>query len=168
MTTLHNSIAHTKIFNHCVSNVDDYISKNNITFTVAKNSDLTLCPDYIHRVMSTDNCPSTLRCSDGFVLCDDNTCRPSYEKCPITTICPKYTCPNGMCVDDYALCPVNIACGEGWRMCGDYQCHPRTEACPAEFDEYYWKIQRDEGKKICRGGGVVDFDELCPNHVGIE
>lgn len=72
-----------------------------------------------------------------------------------------------MCVEDYSLCPANIACGNGWRLCSDYQCHPRSEPCPAERDQDTWRIQREEGKKLCRGGGVVDIDQICPNHVRI-
>ena len=141
----------------------DYILKNsNTIYTV--NNNLTLCPDFLHRVVNTVYCPSIITCSPGYVLCDDNTCRPSSGDCPITKVCDNLTCPNGMCVDDYSKCPSNTVCGKGMRLCSDRQCHSRLESCPSYPDDVNWNSLKI-GKKVCRGGGIVELNQFCPNHV---
>lgn len=124
-----------------------------------------MCPDFLHRVVNPEDCPSTISCSPGYILCDDNTCRPSSIGCPITKMCDQLTCPNGMCVNDYSKCPSNIVCGKGMRLCSDHQCHSREEVCPSYPDYVNW-LSLEAGKKICRGEGIVEVNQFCPNHVG--
>lgn len=123
-----------------------------------------VCPDYLHRASNMDYCPSFLTCSPGYVLCDDNTCRKNYTLCPVTRVCPKYTCPFGNCVDDYTLCFSNTICKKGYRLCSDRLCHPRSRDCPSYIDEAH-AAALERGMKLCRSGDVVSRDIVCPNNV---
>lgn len=124
-----------------------------------------VCPDYLHRSSNFDYCPSMLTCSENYVLCDDNTCRKNSTLCPITRVCPKYTCPFGNCVDDYTLCFSNTVCKRGYRLCSDRLCHPRDEACPSYIDDAHAEALSN-GFKLCRSGDIVSRDIICPNNVG--
>ena len=157
------SIAHVKVRNHCVVDVDAYLRKQADAPTHFGTS-MLLCPDYLHHSFNTEYCPSTLTCSDGFVLCDDNTCRRSSLDCPVTRVCPRLTCPFGSCVESYEHCATNIVCKKGYRLCSDRICYPRGEKCPNVIDELHDEALR-EGKKVCKGGEVVGREELCPNIV---
>ena len=156
-------LAHTKIQNHCVFNVNDYATRAAHPVSTG-NQKLMFCPDYLHRVINTNDCPSVVSCSPGYVLCDDNTCRSSMSVCPVTRLCDHFTCPDGRCVKDYTQCPTNIVCGYGKKLCSDRLCHNRAEDCPLSSDLYYADALR-KGKKICRGGGIVAIDQVCSNHV---
>lgn len=68
-------------------------------------------------------------------------------------------------MNDYSKCPSNIVCGKGMRLCSDHQCHSRKEVCPSYPDDVNW-LSLEAGKKICRGGGIVEVSQFCPNHVG--
>ena len=105
-------LAHTKIQNHCVFNVDEYVTREAQPVS-AKNRKLMFCPDYLHRVINTNDCPSVVSCSPGYVLCEDNTCRKSMSVCPVTRLCEYFTCSDGRCVKDNTQCPSNIVCGYG-------------------------------------------------------
>ena len=145
--------AHTKIRNHCVLDIDRYLEKN-MDAPFALSTRYMVCPDYLHRATNMDYCPSLLTCSPGYVLCDDNTCRKNSTLCPVTRVCPKYTCPFGNCVDDYALCFSNTICKKGYRLCSDRLCHPRSRDCPSYIDDAH-AAALQSGMKLCRSGDIV-------------
>ena len=156
-------IAHIKIRNHCVVDIDSYLQKNaDAPFVLS--SKYMVCPDYLHRAANMDYCPSFLTCSPGYVLCDDNTCRKNFTLCPVTRVCSKYTCPFGNCVDDYTLCFSNTICKKGYRLCSDRLCHPRSRDCPSYIDDMHNDALLS-GMKLCRSGDIVNRDILCPNNV---
>lgn len=128
------------------------------------SSKYMVCPDYLHRASNMDYCPSFLTCSPGYVLCDDNTCRKNSTLCPVTRVCPKYTCPFGNCVDDYTLCFSNTICKKGYRLCSDRLCHPRSRDCPSYIDDAH-ATALESGMKLCRSGDIVSRDIVCPNNV---
>lgn len=155
--------AHIKIRNHCVVDIDDYLEKNaDAPFVLS--SKYMVCPDYLHRASNMDYCPSFLTCSPGYVLCDDNTCRKNSTLCPVTRVCPKFTCPFGNCVDDYTLCFSNTICKKGYRLCSDRLCHPRSRDCPSYIDDAH-ATALESGMKLCRSGDIVSRDIVCPNNV---
>ena len=156
-------VAHTKIQKHCVFNVDEYATREAQPVS-AKNRKLMFCPDYLHRVINTNDCPSVVSCSPGYVLCEDNTCRKSMSICPVTRLCEYFTCSDGRCVKDNTQCPSNIVCGYGKKLCSDRLCHNRSEDCPQSPDQYYSEALQ-KGLKVCRGGGIVAMDQVCSNHV---
>ena len=156
--------AHIKVRNRCVTNANEFLLNQHAYGSTVPSADL-LCPDFLHHTYNTQYCPATLTCSDGFVLCDDNTCRSSSFDCPVSHSCPKYTCPFGSCADSYEQCSTNSICKKGYRMCSDRLCHPRSEKCPSYVDEYH-NLALHSGKKLCKGGEVIDKGNLCPSIVG--
>lgn len=157
------SIAHKRIRNHCVIDIDTFLLKN-IEGPYQYKQSAILCPDYLHWSYDATFCPSTLTCSNGYVLCDDNTCRKHSSECPIHPECPHYTCPFGTCVDNYEQCYTNIVCKRGYKLCSDRICHPRQEDCPSYVDEAH-QLAFESNKKVCISGDIVEKNEVCPDMV---
>ena len=157
------SIAHKRIRNHCVTNISSYLAKNADSPYRFQTPGI-ICTDFLHWSYDSAYCPSTLTCSKGYVLCDDNTCRKSSLECPSSYECPNLTCPFGTCVDDYELCATNIVCKKGYKLCSDRICHPRTEECPSYIDDYH-ALAIVNDLMICPSGDVVRKDMDCPSIV---
>lgn len=156
-------LAHKRIRNHCVTDIDKYLLRNADSPYRYKVPGI-ICPDFLHWSHDSAFCPSILTCSKGYVLCDDNTCRKNSLECPASYDCPNLTCPLGTCVDDYELCATNIVCKKGYKLCSDRICHPRDEECPSYLDDYH-ALALSNGRKVCPSGDIVEVNMDCPTMV---